>query len=119
MSESLQKCSKAYWCMLLSVLYFAAPAHGVTASGSNTLPKAGKSSNAYAITIEKPVSGNVVDDKNEPLPGANVVVKGTTIGTTTMLAAIIPYPFLTTQMFLYSLTSAIPHKKFLSAASPL
>src|SRR5688572_26231146 len=75
MSESLQKCSKAYWCMLLSVLYFAAPAHGVTASGNNTLLR--------AKTVEKPVSGNVVDDKNEPLPGANVVVKGTTIGTTT------------------------------------
>ena len=83
MNESLRKNSKAYWCMLLSVFYFAAPAYGVTASGNNMLRKAGIGSTAYARTIEKIVSGNVVDDKNEPLPGANVVVKGTTIGTTT------------------------------------
>jgi hypothetical protein len=73
--------------MLLSVLYFADPADIVAASRSNT----GKSNSAYALTIEKIVSGNVVDDKNEPLPGANVVVKGTAIAQLQMLAAIIPY----------------------------
>ncbi|NML63623.1 TonB-dependent receptor [Hymenobacter sp. RP-2-7] len=30
-----------------------------------------------------PITGRVVDDKGEPLPGANVIVKGTAIGTAT------------------------------------
>ncbi|HTE31928.1 MAG TPA: SusC/RagA family TonB-linked outer membrane protein, partial [Chryseolinea sp.] len=85
MNKSLLKNSKAYWCMLLSVIYFAAPVHDVTASGDKTSREKGKSNltSAYAIAIEKIVSGRVVDDTSEPLPGANVVVKGTTIGTTT------------------------------------
>jgi len=32
---------------------------------------------------QKSVTGKVTDDNNEPVPGANVVVKGTTIGTVT------------------------------------
>src|SRR5882762_165949 len=31
----------------------------------------------------KDVSGKVVDDNNKPLPGANILIKGTSIGTTT------------------------------------
>lgn len=32
---------------------------------------------------QKSVTGRVTDDNNEPLPGANVVVKGTFVGTIT------------------------------------
>lgn len=35
------------------------------------------------MAIEKTVSGQVVDEKNEPMPGVNVVLKGTTVGSTT------------------------------------
>ncbi|MEQ8554168.1 MAG: TonB-dependent receptor [Cyclobacteriaceae bacterium] len=37
------------------------------------------------VTIEeqRTVSGNILDENGEPLPGASIVVKGTTVGTTT------------------------------------
>ncbi|TRX60007.1 TonB-dependent receptor [Fulvivirga sp. M361] len=38
---------------------------------------------ALAQAQEVTVSGKVIDEKNEALPGANVIVKGTTIGTVT------------------------------------
>lgn len=38
--------------------------------------------NAVNQTLEHTVSGRVVDDKNEPLAGVSIVLKGTTTGTT-------------------------------------
>ena len=38
---------------------------------------------AFAQAIEQPVTGTVSDENNEPLPGVNVLVKTTTIGTVT------------------------------------
>ena len=35
------------------------------------------------VAIEKTITGNVVDENNEALPGVNVLVKGTSIGTVT------------------------------------
>lgn len=40
----------------------------------------------FVLTIayaQRTVSGNVTDDLGEGLPGVNVVIKGTTTGTTT------------------------------------
>lgn len=38
-----------------------------------------------AIAQDRSISGNVTSDQNEPLPGVNILVKGTTIGTITDL----------------------------------
>jgi iron complex outermembrane receptor protein len=35
------------------------------------------------VPVAQPISGKVIDDKGAPLPGATVVIKGTTKGTTT------------------------------------
>ena len=60
-------------CMLLSVVGFADSAfaqsnQGKAVSGTPNNPR---------ITIK----GRITDDHDEPLPGANVLVKGTSIGT--------------------------------------
>ncbi|SDF16299.1 TonB-linked outer membrane protein, SusC/RagA family [Dyadobacter soli] len=38
---------------------------------------------AYRKLVDKTITGKVVDEKNNPLPGVSVVVKGTTIGSIT------------------------------------
>ncbi len=43
----------------------------------------GRMSSAWAQQTERVISGNVVDETNDPLPGVTVVVVGTTIGTIT------------------------------------
>ncbi|MEQ8881503.1 MAG: carboxypeptidase-like regulatory domain-containing protein [Cyclobacteriaceae bacterium] len=40
---------------------------------------------AIGYAQQRQISGKVVDDAGEPVPGANVIVKGTTEGTTTYL----------------------------------
>ncbi len=41
------------------------------------------SSNAVTVVSEVSVTGQVLDETDKPLPGVNILVKGTTIGTTT------------------------------------
>src|SRR5690606_34520504 len=36
-----------------------------------------------SITVAQTVTGVVTDDSNSPIPGVNVLVKGTSVGTTT------------------------------------
>ena len=40
---------------------------------------------AFSAMAQRTVSGKVTDDTGEALPGVNVVIKGTTTGTTTDL----------------------------------
>ena len=61
-------------CALLSVIGFEAIASAQTNQGKSA--SSGASSNPR-ITIK----GRITDDHDEPLPGANVLVKGTSIGT--------------------------------------
>ena len=77
MNKLLLKNSKAYCCMLfcaLSVVGTAATANPTRASGSVV---------SFDVPVlEKVLTGSIKDEQNQPLPGANVVVKGTAIGTT-------------------------------------
>lgn len=52
------------------------PLTGVAANSATTL-----SSEEYFQALQ--VSGKIIDEKGEPLPGANVLIKGSTLGTTT------------------------------------
>jgi len=84
MNESLQRNSKASLCVLLCVICFASPVYRVSAK-ENFTPRSNNESNAYIdrVPVEKPITGKVTEANGDALPGANVVVKGTTIGTTT------------------------------------
>lgn len=61
-------------CLLVTLGLMNAPVTGVAAS-ANALYRTD-------FFQASQVSGSIVDEKGDPLPGANVLVKGTTIGTT-------------------------------------
>lgn len=51
--------------------------------GSDLLPGETAVMSLHAETVELTVSGRVVSEREEPMPGVNIVLKGTTIGTVT------------------------------------
>lgn len=54
------------------------------AANKVTTPAAGTAKlTTNAATLQQQITGAVVDDQGEPLPGASIVVKGTTVGSTT------------------------------------
>ncbi|MEP6734056.1 MAG: TonB-dependent receptor [Chryseolinea sp.] len=74
----LKKNSRAYCCMLICLL-------SVTGSATTVLATEARLVNhvsAKAARFDKVISGRVVDENNQALPGSNVVIKGTTVGTT-------------------------------------
>ena len=50
---------------------------------NNALSRRTVSGSMMAVTANNEVHGKVVDDAGEPIPGVNVIVKGTTVGTVT------------------------------------
>jgi len=48
-----------------------------------TTPELGYADVNFAVTQQRTVSGKVTDERNQPLPGVTIVVKGTTQGTIT------------------------------------
>ena len=61
----------------LSVILAFSGISGIASAQDNK----GKSATGLSVNPRITVKGRVIDDHDEPLPGANVLVKGTTIGT--------------------------------------
>ncbi|MEQ9468743.1 MAG: carboxypeptidase-like regulatory domain-containing protein [Ekhidna sp.] len=66
-----------------ALLFASSPA--VSQSKKDKIVVDAKYDNTASTNIRRTVSGKVTDDSGESLPGVNVVVKGTTTGTTTDL----------------------------------
>jgi TonB-dependent starch-binding outer membrane protein SusC len=66
MNEYLQKKHKTHFCSMLWVIYFVLSGYYVTATA-----------------VEKTITGKVMGEEGLVLPGVNILVKGTTTGTTT------------------------------------
>ena len=73
MTFSLPKPSKVLFMAWLGVICFGV--HGKHISNIKSLTHAAK-------VVERSITGKVTGETNEPLPGASILVKGTTIGTT-------------------------------------
>lgn len=77
-----------YWIKMMKIIVFLCFAGIFSAIANNTVPQEAKlSSNVKSETavfqVGKTVAGTVVDENGEPLPGASIVVKGTTRGVIT------------------------------------
>jgi len=85
MNEALHKNYKAAFGALLCVIYFTLPGYSVTAAGSivHRIKNEEHSNGGYEIAKERIITGTVKGDDGQTLPGASVLVKGTTLGTTT------------------------------------
>lgn len=78
MNEHLLKNSRAYCCMLFCLLSVTGTVTKALAADAKLVSHA----SLNAAHFEKVITGKVVDENDQPLPGSNVVVKGTIIGTT-------------------------------------
>ena len=76
----LKPMRKAFLMTLFCAIFFNAHSNVVTALGENSI---NERNNSF---LEKTISGTVTDESGAPLVGANVTIKGTTIGTTTNVA---------------------------------
>ena len=65
------------------------------------------------------VEGKVLEEGGAPLPGVNVIVKGTSVGTTTDANGDLRFPFPTRMPCSFFLSSAINRKKFRLAHNQL
>ncbi len=65
---------KASLLIMLCVFFFSARSYAATALGDDNKNEWGNSA------IQKTISGKVTDENGESIAGANVTVKGTTVG---------------------------------------
>src|SRR5687768_8329929 len=71
-------------CVLLCGIWLAPSVSANVYNGSHNVDAASTKFSAYTLLVQdRVISGTIKDELGGVLPGANVVIKGTTVGTTT------------------------------------
>ncbi len=79
----LTKLKYAFACLIAWAGFSTNPSHAISATFDKELFFYSKALFSNGLSVVQPISGVVTDETGQPLPGATVIVKGTTNGTIT------------------------------------